>query len=75
VRAFRAVQPCPATGLHRGACPGWHVDHIEPLCAGGAEWITVQDHRFKTFVDVRECRRRPAAVSENPQDSTKPIQP
>ena len=28
VRAFRAEHPCPATGLKRGACPGWHVDHI-----------------------------------------------
>lgn len=63
VRAFRAEHPCPATGLLRGACPGWHVDHVLPLCAGGADrpsnmqWITKEDHRFKTLVDVRECRR------------------
>lgn len=68
VRAFRAENPCPATGLTRGACPGYHVDHITPLCAGGADrpenmqWITREDHRFKTLVDVRECRKmhRPA---------------
>lgn len=63
VRAFRAQHPCPVTGATRGACPGWHVDHILPLCAGGADhprnmqWISVTDHRFKTLVDVRECRR------------------
>ena len=63
VRAFRAEQTCPATGLKRGACPGWHVDHIIALCAGGEDhprnmqWITKEDHRFKTLVDVRECRR------------------
>lgn len=63
VRAFRAVHPCPATGLTKGACPGFHVDHIKPLCAGGADhpsnfqWITREDHRFKTFVDVRLCRK------------------
>lgn len=63
VRAFRAEHPCPATGLKRGACPGWHVDHIIALCAGGEDhprnmqWITKEDHRFKTLVDVRECRR------------------
>lgn len=62
VRAFRAENPCPATGRTRGACPGYHVDHITPLCAGGADrpwnmqWITKEDHRFKTLVDVRECR-------------------
>jgi len=63
VRAFRATQVCPSTGLARGACPGWHVDHVQPLCAGGPDrrenmqWITREDHRFKTFVDVRECRK------------------
>lgn len=65
VARFRAEQPCPVTGRAKGACPGWQVDHIIPLCAGGQDsranmqWITVEDHRFKTFVDVRECRRRP----------------
>lgn len=34
VRAFRAESPCPATDQVKGACPGWHVDHIIPLCAG-----------------------------------------
>ena len=66
VRAFRSEHPCPATGLKRGACPGWHVDHIIALCAGGEDhprnmqWITKEDHRFKTLVDVRECRRKKA---------------
>lgn len=63
VRAFRAVNPCPATGRARGVCPGWHVDHVIALCAGGPDhrsnmqWITREDHRFKTFIDVRECRK------------------
>lgn len=63
VRAFRNANPCPATGQARGACPGWHVDHIIALCAGGPDkrsnmqWITREDHRFKTLVDVRECRK------------------
>lgn len=61
--AFVRENPCPATGLRRGACPGWEVDHIVPLCAGGADtranmhWLSKDDHRFKTLVDVRECRR------------------
>lgn len=63
VRAFRAEHVCPSTGQHRGACPGYHVDHITPLCAGGPDrpdnmqWITKEDHRFKTLVDVKECRK------------------
>ena len=61
--AFVRENPCPSTGLRRGACAGWQVDHIVPLCAGGLDrrenmqWIAVDDHRWKTFVDVRECRR------------------
>lgn len=63
VRAFRAENPCPATSRRSGPCPGWEVDHIRPLCAGGLDkpsnmqWIRKDDHRFKTHVDVRECRK------------------
>lgn len=70
IRAFRAETPCPATGLKRGGCPGWDVDHIIPLCAGGADhpsnlqWLAKDDHKWKTFVDVRECRKARAHRSE-----------
>lgn len=63
VRAFRAENACPSTGLIRGACPGFEVDHVMALCAGGADkrenmqWLSKENHRFKTVVDVRECRR------------------
>lgn len=63
VRAFRAAHPCPATGRARGACPGFEADHRVPLCMGGEDkaenlqWLTVEDHRWKTFVDQRECRK------------------
>jgi len=63
VRAFRAENPCPVTGRLSGACPGWAVDHVRALCAGGEDkprnmqWIENTDHRFKTLVDVRECRK------------------
>lgn len=63
VLAFKRANLCPSTGVRRGACPGWQVDHTIPLCAGGLDkasnmtWLTVEDHRFKTFTDVRECRK------------------
>ncbi|WP_298929282.1 HNH endonuclease signature motif containing protein [uncultured Ramlibacter sp.] len=68
VRAFRADNPCPATGRRSGACAGWAVDHVLPLCAGGPDkpanmqWITDADHRFKTLVDERECRKLRRAI-------------
>lgn len=63
VRAFRSENPCPATGRRSGPCKGWHIDHVKPLCHGGEDkprnmqWIQVDDHKWKTFVDVRECRK------------------
>ena len=34
---FLVGHPCPSTGARRGACPGFVVDHIEPLCFGGRD--------------------------------------
>ena len=63
VYRFKQMEPCPATGQSKGPCPGWQVDHIIPLCAGGddklwnMQWLSVGDHRWKTFVDIKECNR------------------
>jgi hypothetical protein len=37
VRAFRKTHPCPKTGMLTGSCPGYVIDHIKPLCFGGAD--------------------------------------
>lgn len=63
---FVKANPCPATGKARGACPGWQVDHRIALCAGGddaahnMQWLTVEAHKAKTRIDVRECRAQRA---------------
>jgi hypothetical protein len=50
---FMKKHPCPANGNTRGACPGYVVDHIKPLCAGGADrpsnmqWPTTQEAKIK----------------------------
>ena len=57
----------PSTGLPRGACPGWQVDHIEALVCGGKDelrnlqWLQVAEHRAKTRVEVKLCRGALAA--------------
>lgn len=62
LREFVKQQACPSTGQHRLPCTGYHMDHIIPLCAGGADavenlqWITKEAHKAKTRIDVRECR-------------------
>lgn len=61
VAAFRKLKPCPATGKHKGACPGYEIDHIVPLAAGGADapsnmqWLTRQQHRAKTRREREAC--------------------
>lgn len=59
---FVRLNACPATERHRLPCPGFHIDHVRPLCAGGADttdnmqWLTVADHKAKTRIDVKACR-------------------
>lgn len=61
VAEFKREHPCPSTGHPRGPCPGWQVDHIEPLCAGGRDatdnmqWLSVDTHKAKTRKDVAAC--------------------
>lgn len=33
---FKKSHPCPSTGKASGACPGYVIDHIDPLKRGGA---------------------------------------
>lgn len=64
VAAFKRANPCPLNDARRGACPGYEVDHIQPLCASGPDvpdnmqWLTHAEHRQKTKVDVMRCRLR-----------------
>ena len=60
--AFVRANPCPATGLTRGACPGFVVDHVVPLCAGGADapanmqWQAIGPSREKDREERAQCR-------------------
>ena len=59
--AFRRANPCPATGKTRGACPGYVVDHVTPLCAGGHDgpdnmtWQTAKDGAAKDKTEDALC--------------------
>jgi hypothetical protein len=60
--AFFHDHPCPATSETHGACPGWVVDHITPLCAGGADdpgnmqWQELAESKVKDKEEWRTCR-------------------
>ena len=59
---FRAATPCPLTGETIGACPGFVVDHVIPLCACGPDyahnmqWQTKEDARAKDKLERKQCR-------------------
>jgi hypothetical protein len=56
---FKKEQPCPSTGKSSGACPGYVIDHVQPLCKGGADhpsnmqWQTVADGKAKDRVECK----------------------
>lgn len=60
--AFKRQHPCPATGQPKGACPGWIIDHVIPLCAGGPDepanmqWQSIEDAKAKDRDERRMCR-------------------
>ena len=59
--AFVKLHPCPPTGGTRGRRPGYVVDHIQPLCAGGPDaasnmqWQTREEARVKDREERRLC--------------------
>ena len=61
-REFRASHPCPATDKSVGPCAGYVIDHIVPLCAGGADradnmqWQTVAVGKEKDLLVAAFCR-------------------
>ena len=58
---FARSHPCPSTGAHKpNKCTGYIIDHIKPLCKGGADapsnmqWQTVAEAKAK---DKWECKK------------------
>ena len=62
-RDFQRDNPCPANDQRRGACPGYEIDHVNPLKCGGADtpanmqWLTVEQHKEKTRFESVLCRK------------------
>jgi hypothetical protein len=59
--AFARANPCPASGKPVTRCAGYVIDHIDPLCAGGADspanmrWQTIADSKVKDRLERRLC--------------------
>ncbi|WP_186289482.1 HNH endonuclease [Methylomonas koyamae] len=61
IRDFKQAHPCPTNGNTKGACPGYVIDHIEPLACGGADaptnmqWQTTADAKAKDKWERSDC--------------------
>lgn len=40
--AFRNVQACPSTFLHRGECPGYEIAHTGAAVVENMKWVKVE---------------------------------
>jgi hypothetical protein len=50
--------PCPGTGPSRGACLGYVIDHIVPLCTGGADHPSNMQWQTAAEAVARDARDR-----------------
>jgi len=61
VAHFKAGHPCPANGETKGACQGYVVDHIVPLCACGKDapnnmqWQDLNASKAKDVIERKQC--------------------
>ncbi|WP_026601660.1 hypothetical protein [Methylomonas sp. 11b] len=59
--AFKYANPCPANGSTKGPCPGYVIDHVEPLACGGPDtpanmqWQTTADSKAKDKWERADC--------------------
>lgn len=63
ISEFKRQHPCPSTGVIKGPCKGYVIDHIKPLACGGADapgnmqWQTVADGKAKDKWERKGCTR------------------
>lgn len=62
---FAREHPCPATGRPSPRrCTGYVIDHVVPLCAGGADssgnmqWQTTAEAKKKDREERAQCRKK-----------------
>ena len=56
---------CPVTGKHSDACPGWVVNYIKPLCAGGADRMT--NLQWQTLATAKRKEREAQKMCAKPK--------
>jgi hypothetical protein len=57
--SFKRQHPCPSTGRSTGSCPGYVIDHINPLECGGAD---APFNMQRQTIGMARRRKRPSAI-------------
>jgi hypothetical protein len=58
---FAYEHPCPSTGIAEPHCPGYVIDHVNPLACGGPDapsnmqWQTIADGKAKDKWERKTC--------------------
>ncbi|WP_198328237.1 HNH endonuclease signature motif containing protein [Methylovulum psychrotolerans] len=59
---FKRSHPCPSNGNDHGSCPGYVIDHVEPLACGGKDapenmqWQTETEGKAKDKWERKGCQ-------------------
>jgi hypothetical protein len=51
---FKNSHPCPTTGKSSGSCPGYVIDHIQPLKRDGADASSNMQWQTKTAAKAKD---------------------
>lgn len=57
-RDFTLTHPCPATGRTNGPCPGYVIDHVNPLACGGPDAPSNMQWQTKEAAKAKDKRER-----------------
>ena len=59
---FQRLNPCPSNHARQGACPGYAIEHVVPLCLGGPDvaynmrWQRSPQGKPADPAATRDCR-------------------
>lgn len=72
LRHFAKANPCPTTGKPITSCPYYVIDHIYPLCAGGADKMSNMQWQTKQAAAKKDVRERAfcACLKKTPASCT-----
>lgn len=70
ISAYKKLHPCPSTGLHTGACPGWALNHNCSLACGCVDAVWNLSYMRDDVKKIIDSYERKINASTPPQPDT-----